>query len=226
MDAASDNWFTLDVAGDVAPAGDASSKVKGAQDLERLLFGDNFSARIKASGSNATSGKTQLRSKNAAQKPPSSQKKKATRPRAGAAASDDSDGSSGGDDMPASSDDDARSSGAADPGDSVSRVRAPAWQDEDDDTVQACASCALWAAAAHVSQRPSGGPVVQAAHEEAADKRQRDCYQRHRVYPAVAQATRQAARRPRMGQAQSGGQCERQQRRRRHRAPRQRWRRP
>ena len=139
MDTASDNWFTLDVAGEAASAAGASAKGKSSQDLERLVFGDNFGTRIKASDSNAASGKTQPRKKDRAQKPVSGQKKKDTGPRASAAASDDSDGSSGGDSLPASSDDDARSSGAVDRADNSSRVRAPAWRDEDDDAVQASA---------------------------------------------------------------------------------------
>jgi hypothetical protein len=137
MENAGDKWFTLDVAGDATFANDASAKQhKSPQDLERLVFGDNFSSRVKASKSNVASAK--LQSKGRVQRPVSSQKKTTTR-RAAGASSDDGDSSSIGDNVRASSDEEARSDDAANIAGDSSRVRAAAWQDEDDDAVQVSA---------------------------------------------------------------------------------------
>ena len=134
MDSASDNWFTLDVAGDATVAGDASAKDKSSQDLERLVFGDNFSSRLKAQKSSVTAAEEKPQSKDRAKKPVPSQQKKTGRP-AAAAASDDGDSSSAGD-VAASSDGDARSSDLVKVASDSGRLRAPAWQDEDDDAIQ------------------------------------------------------------------------------------------
>ena len=134
MDSASDNWFTLDVAGDATVAGDASAKDKSSQDLERLVFGDNFSSRLKAQKSSVSAAKEKPQSKDRAKKPVPSQQKKTGRP-AAAAASDDGDSSSAGD-VAASSDGDARSSDLVKVASDSGRLRAPAWQDEDDDAIQ------------------------------------------------------------------------------------------
>ena len=138
MDSASDNWFTLDVAGDATVAGDASAKDKSSQDLERLVFGDNFSSRLKAQKSSVSAAKEKPQSKDRAKKPVPSQQKKTGRPAAAAAsaaASDDGDSSSAGD-VAASSDGDARSSDLVKVASDSGRLRAPAWQDEDDDAIQ------------------------------------------------------------------------------------------
>jgi hypothetical protein len=156
MDNASDNWFTLDAAGDANVACDASAKDKGYRDLERLVFGDNFSSRLKVPKSEETSDKKKPRTKDRAPKPVLSQKKTTTR-RAAGATSDDGDSSSIGGAVPASSDDGARSDDAVNQGGDCSRDRAPVWQDEDDDAVQACD---VQQPRVHVSHMPSGGSIV------------------------------------------------------------------
>jgi hypothetical protein len=182
MDSASDNWFTLDVAGDAIVAGDSSAKDKRSQDLERLVFGDNFSSRLKSQKSSGSAVKEKLQSKDRAKRTVPSQQKKTGRPAAGAA-SDDGDDGSAGDNVAGSSDGDAGSSDLVKVARDSGLVRAPAWQDEDDDAVQVHVGSAasrlrltpyfvttshtlnLMQAATH---SPSGGLVVQAAHEEAA----------------------------------------------------------
>lgn len=134
MDNASDNWFTLDVAGDATVAADASAKDKSSEDLERLVFGDNFSSRLKAQKSIVPAAKEKPQSKDRAKKSVSRQQKKTGRP-AAAAASDDGDSSSAGD-VAASSDGDARSSDLVKATSDSGRLRAAAWQDEDDDAIQ------------------------------------------------------------------------------------------
>ena len=139
MDSASDNWFTLDVAGDATVAGDASAKDKSSEDLERLVFGDNFGSRLKAPKSSAAAEKKKSRSKDEAPKPASTQRNKKSRPAAAIDSSDDGDSSVAADNVSARSDDDARSSDGVNVVGSASRLRAPAWQDEDDDAVQVSA---------------------------------------------------------------------------------------
>jgi hypothetical protein len=143
MDNASDNWFTLDVAGDATFSGDVSTKHKSSRDLERLVFGDSFSSRLKASKSSGTSDEKKLQSEGSAQKTVSSRKKATTKRRTAAATRDDGDSSSVTDNPPASSDDGVRGDDAVDVAGDSHRGGTPAWQDEDDDAVQACACAAV-----------------------------------------------------------------------------------
>ena len=167
MDNASDNWLTLDVAGDATFATEAAAKDKSSQDLERLVFGDNFGSRLKAPKSSAAAEKKKSRSKDEAPKPASTQRNKKSRPAAAIDSSDDGDSSVAADNVSARSDDDARSSDVVNVVGSTSRLRAPAWQDEDDDAVQACVNSARSSTRLTLSSL-SGGPIVQAPHQKAA----------------------------------------------------------
>ncbi len=70
MDNASDNWFALDVVGDASSVRDAAAKDKQcSQDLERLVFGDNFSSRLKVPNLIAVSERKKSQSKYDAPKP-------------------------------------------------------------------------------------------------------------------------------------------------------------
>lgn len=138
MDNSSNSWFTLDVAGDKTVARGADANDKSSQDLERLVFGDNISRRIKSPDSRVVAEPKKFSFKNEAPKPISTQKNKKNRPPSRTVPSDDGESSSVPDNMSASSEVDARN----DEGNLTAnyvRLRAPAWQDEDDDAIQACA---------------------------------------------------------------------------------------
>ena len=143
MDNASDNWFTLDVTGDATFSGDVSTKHKSCRDLERLVFGDSFSSRLKASKSSGTSDEKKPQAEDSAQKNVSSRKKTTTKRRTAAATRDDGDSSSVSDYSPARSDDGVRGEVAVDVAGDYFRGGTPAWQDEDDDAVQVCACVAV-----------------------------------------------------------------------------------
>jgi hypothetical protein len=131
------------VAGNATFASDAASKDKSSQDLERLVFGDNFGSRLKAPKSNAAAEKKKSRFKDHSSEQTPIQMNKKNRSAAAIVSSDDGDSSDVSGNVSASSDDDARGKHGVNLVENSARVRAPAWQDEDDDAVQACANLVL-----------------------------------------------------------------------------------